>query len=346
MAPAPILSAAIRRWAAAAPLALYAALAMPGVQAQELVKLPPPALVTADVLSLSRLVEKVVFVVRWGHTRQEAVLEALKQIIDAEGRGEILYRFTDGRWTFHFFLVALKLDEADKMDRNWAQSWDAMGALCQGDWTPAREALLREEKVLEAFHDRVPEKLLGGLPRSRFRALQLELRELVKRLGITTVYVTHDQLEALTMSDAVAVMKDGRIVQEASPVDIYRRPKELTPAQWTDWCTSQLDHAFTAIVDPSHVACVVVELLEPEVELEFWIGLLPISLTWPLNVRSGMASTDTFAAWPIFTFGMFVSSTSTSAWRCTPRASRLPSSWASSGCLAGQPGANAGRRWP
>ena len=45
----------------------------------------PPALVTADVLSLSRLVEKVVFVVRWGHTRQEAVLEALKQILDAQG---------------------------------------------------------------------------------------------------------------------------------------------------------------------------------------------------------------------------------------------------------------------
>jgi polysaccharide biosynthesis transport protein len=45
----------------------------------------PPALVTADVLALSRLVEKVVFVVRWGHTRQEAVLEALKQIVDAEG---------------------------------------------------------------------------------------------------------------------------------------------------------------------------------------------------------------------------------------------------------------------
>lgn len=45
----------------------------------------PPALVTADVLTLSRLVEKVVFVVRWGHTRQEAVLEALKQILDAGG---------------------------------------------------------------------------------------------------------------------------------------------------------------------------------------------------------------------------------------------------------------------
>ena len=47
--------------------------------------IPPPALVTADVLALSRLVEKVVFVVRWGHTRQDAVIEALKQIIDAQG---------------------------------------------------------------------------------------------------------------------------------------------------------------------------------------------------------------------------------------------------------------------
>ncbi|WP_170921117.1 GumC family protein [Enhydrobacter aerosaccus] len=44
-----------------------------------------PALVTADVLALSRLVEKVVFVVRWGYTRQDAVFEALKQIIDAQG---------------------------------------------------------------------------------------------------------------------------------------------------------------------------------------------------------------------------------------------------------------------
>jgi capsular exopolysaccharide synthesis family protein len=44
-----------------------------------------PALVTADVLALSRIVEKVVFVVRWGHTRQDAAIEALKQIIDAQG---------------------------------------------------------------------------------------------------------------------------------------------------------------------------------------------------------------------------------------------------------------------
>lgn len=53
-----------------------------------------PALVTADVLSLSRIVEKVVFVVRWGHTRQEAVVEALKQIADAQANiaGVVLSR--------------------------------------------------------------------------------------------------------------------------------------------------------------------------------------------------------------------------------------------------------------
>jgi hypothetical protein len=65
--------------------------------------------------------------------------------LDAEGRGEILYRLVGRERTFHFFLVSLKLDEAMKMDRNWAQSWDAMGVLCQGDWTPEREALLRRE---------------------------------------------------------------------------------------------------------------------------------------------------------------------------------------------------------
>ena len=48
----------------------------------------------------------------------------------------------------------------------------------------------------------------------------------VKRVGITTLYVTHDQLEALTMSDSVAVMNQGVIVQQGSPVEIYQAPRE------------------------------------------------------------------------------------------------------------------------
>jgi len=53
---------------------------------------------------------------------------------------------------------------------------------------------------------------------------RLELRSLVKRLGMTAVYVTHDQTEALTMADRVAVMNSGEIVQESPPRDIYQKP--------------------------------------------------------------------------------------------------------------------------
>ena len=53
---------------------------------------------------------------------------------------------------------------------------------------------------------------------------RLELRSLVKRLNMTAVYVTHDQTEALTMADRVAVMKAGKIVQESPPRDIYQKP--------------------------------------------------------------------------------------------------------------------------
>ena len=81
-------------------------------------------------------------------------------------------------------------------------------------------ALVREPKVL------LLDEPLSNLDAKLREDTRLEVRELVKRLGITTVYVTHDQLEALTMSDVVAVMDQGRIVQEASPIDIYRAPKE------------------------------------------------------------------------------------------------------------------------
>ena len=81
-------------------------------------------------------------------------------------------------------------------------------------------ALVREPKVL------LLDEPLSNLDAKLREDTRVELRELVRRLGITTVYVTHDQLEALTMSDVVAVMNQGRIVQEASPIEIYRAPKE------------------------------------------------------------------------------------------------------------------------
>lgn len=65
---------------------------------------------------------------------------------------------------------------------------------------------------------------LSALDKQLREQMQREIRQLHDRLGLTTVYVTHDQREALTMSDRVAVMNQGRIEQVASALDIYRRP--------------------------------------------------------------------------------------------------------------------------
>ena len=66
---------------------------------------------------------------------------------------------------------------------------------------------------------------LGALDLKLRKEMQVELKQLHRRLGITFIYVTHDQEEALTMSDRIAVMNAGRIDQIDSPVEIYCRPR-------------------------------------------------------------------------------------------------------------------------
>lgn len=66
---------------------------------------------------------------------------------------------------------------------------------------------------------------LGALDLKLRQSMQLELRRIQQALHITTVYVTHDQTEAMTMSDRIAVMSQGEIEQLASATQIYRRPK-------------------------------------------------------------------------------------------------------------------------
>jgi ABC-type Fe3+/spermidine/putrescine transport system ATPase subunit len=120
---------------------------------------------------------------------------------------------------------------------------------------PRAEAARRVAEALETvsltgFEDRYPAQLSGGQqqrvaiarvlvmePRvllldEPFNALdaklrgtmQVELRQLIKRLGLTSIFVTHDQEEALTMSDRIAVMRSGRIEQAATPDEIFDRP--------------------------------------------------------------------------------------------------------------------------
>ena len=67
---------------------------------------------------------------------------------------------------------------------------------------------------------------LSALDAKLREAMQVELRQLQQKLGITTIVVTHDQREAMTMADLVVVMGEGRIRQAASPIEIYRRPAD------------------------------------------------------------------------------------------------------------------------
>ena len=73
---------------------------------------------------------------------------------------------------------------------------------------------------------------LGALDKQLREHMQYEIKHLHENLGITVVYVTHDQSEALTMSDRVAVFEDGRIQQLAAPDDLYERPENAFVAQF------------------------------------------------------------------------------------------------------------------
>ncbi len=80
-------------------------------------------------------------------------------------------------------------------------------------------AIINRPKVL------LLDEPLGALDLKLRKQMQIELKRLQKKLGITFVYVTHDQEEALTMSDRIAVINDGKIEQLDSPDEIYRHPK-------------------------------------------------------------------------------------------------------------------------
>ena len=55
--------------------------------------------------------------------------------------------------------------------------------------------------------------------------MRAEIKELHQRLKTTTVYVTHDQIEAMTMADKIVVMRDGRVEQIGKPLDLFDRPE-------------------------------------------------------------------------------------------------------------------------
>jgi putative spermidine/putrescine transport system ATP-binding protein len=93
---------------------------------------------------------------------------------------------------------------------------------------------------------------LGALDKKLRERMQLELKRIHERLGTTVVYVTHDQAEALTMSDRIAVMRDGRVVQVGTPAELYEEPADAFVADFVGECNF-LRGTVEAVGDDGHV---------------------------------------------------------------------------------------------
>jgi len=107
-------------------------------------------------------------------------------------------------------------------------------------------ALVNEPKVL------LLDEPLGALDLKLRQAMQFELKELQERVGITFIYVTHDQDEALTMSDRIGVMHDGQLLQVGTPEEIYERPSTRFVADFigeTNFLGATSDYGERVILD-------------------------------------------------------------------------------------------------
>ncbi|ROU00337.1 ABC transporter ATP-binding protein [Histidinibacterium lentulum] len=152
---------------------------------------------------------------------------------------------------------------------------------------------------------------LGALDKQLRESLQFEITNLAHELGITVVYVTHDQTEALTMSDRVAVFDDGRIQQLAPPDELYERPQNSFVAQFIgenntlegrvtqisgDACVVQLDNGEEIDATPVNVSGVgdrtLVSIRPERVEIDPQLG--PDAHTLKAEVKEFIYMGDTF----------------------------------------------------
>ena len=127
---------------------------------------------------------------------------------------------------------ALKLSGVSKQDREEkvARAAEILGLQNLLDRRPAQLSGGQRQRVaMGRAIVRDPQVFLFDEPLSNLDAklrvqMRAEIRELHERLGTTTIYVTHDQIEAMTMADRIVVMQDGVIAQEGAPLDLYDHP--------------------------------------------------------------------------------------------------------------------------
>jgi spermidine/putrescine transport system ATP-binding protein len=120
---------------------------------------------------------------------------------------------------------------------------------------------------------------LGALDLKLKKSVQLELKYIQQQLGITFIYVTHDQEEALTLSDRIAIMNEGKILQIGTPVEIYEEPTNLFVADFigeTNILTGRIveknQDKVVALIDDKHP--ITIAMSEDQVNLGELVNLL------------------------------------------------------------------------
>lgn len=135
---------------------------------------------------------------------------------------------------------ALEVKGVDRStyDREVAEALERVGLTGMGGRKPSQLSGGQRQRVALARAIIAKPRLLlldeplSALDRGLRQQMQLELKELQHKIGIAFVFVTHDQEEALTMSDRIVVMRAGRIEQQGTPREIYRRPRSRFVAEF------------------------------------------------------------------------------------------------------------------
>jgi iron(III) transport system ATP-binding protein len=114
-------------------------------------------------------------------------------------------------------------------------------------------AMVTEPKIL------LMDEPLSNLDARLREQMRVELKKITKSIGVTTLYVTHDQAEALSLGDKVCVMNHGEILQMAEPVDVYARPANLFVAQFV----GEMNFISGSLTGPGRVECAVGDIELP-----------------------------------------------------------------------------------
>lgn len=144
------------------------------------------------------------------------------KVIDKNGKEKIVLRKLTKNEIDEKVRKALKIVDLEQFE--WRDVTTLSGG--QQQRIAIARAIVNEPEIL------LLDEPLGALDLKMRKEMQIELKEMHKKLGITFIYVTHDQEEALTMSDTIVVMKDGKIQQIGTPEDIYNEPKNAFVADF------------------------------------------------------------------------------------------------------------------